>query len=99
MKKVFLCTSLWMLSLLLVTSCKNAPQSMGSADYKTMEVEYGNCTLSQSYTAVINGRQSVEIRPQVSGIITKVCIAEGAKVHQDQVLFIIDQVPYKEPDR
>ena len=41
MKKVFLCTSLWMLSLLLVTSCKNAPQSMGSADYKTMEVEYG----------------------------------------------------------
>ena len=68
---------------------------MGSADYKTMEVEYGNCTLSQSYTAVINGRQSVEIRPQVSGIITKVCIAEGAKVHQDQVLFIIDQVPYK----
>ena len=95
MKKVFLCTSLWMLSLLLVTSCKNAPQSMGSADYKTMEVEYGNCTLSQSYTAVINGRQSVEIRPQVSGIITKVCIAEGAKVHQDQVLFIIDQVPYK----
>lgn len=69
--------------------------TMGSADYKTMEVEYGNCTLSQSYTAVINGRQSVEIRPQVSGIITKVCIAEGAKVHQDQVLFIIDQVPYK----
>ena len=50
MKKVFLCTSLWMLSLLLVTSCKNAPQSMGSADYKTMEVEYGNCTLSQSST-------------------------------------------------
>ena len=42
MKKVFLCTSLWMLSLLLVTSCKNAPQSMGSADYKTMEVEYLN---------------------------------------------------------
>ena len=92
MKKVFLCTSLWMLSLLLVTSCKNAPQSMGSADYKTIEVEYGNCTLSQSYTAVINGRQSVEIRPQVSGIITKVCIAEGAYSHHGKLLSAILRV-------
>ena len=60
-----------------------------------MEVSRGSRTLSQSYTAVINGRQSVEIRPQVSGTITQVCIAEGAQVKKGQTLVIIDQVPYK----
>lgn len=49
-----------------------------------MEVSRGSRTLSQSYTAVINGRQSVEIRPQVSGTITQVCIAEGAQVKKDR---------------
>lgn len=60
-----------------------------------MEVSRGSRTLSQSYTAVINGRQSVEIRPQVSGTIIQVCIAEGAQVKKGQTLVIIDQVPYK----
>ena len=52
-------------------------------------------TLTRDYTAVINGRQSVEIRPQVSGTITDVCIEEGAKVSKGQTLFVIDQVPYQ----
>ena len=68
---------------------------MNGGNYKTMEVSRGSRTLSQSYTAVINGRQSVEIRPQVSGTITQVCIAEGAQVKKGQTLVIIDQVPYK----
>ena len=37
----------------------------------------------------------MEIRPQVSGTITEICVKEGAKVHKGQVLFVIDQVPYK----
>ena len=52
-------------------------------------------TLTREYTAVVEGRQSVEIRPQVSGTITEVCIDEGAKVGKGQPLFIIDQVPYR----
>ena len=87
--------SIWSLCLLLATACKNAPLNMNGGNYKTMEVSCGTRTLSQSYTAVINGRQSVEIRPQVSGTITQVCIAEGAQVKKGQTLVIIDQVPYK----
>ena len=60
-----------------------------------MEVSRADRMLSRSFTAVVNGRQSVEIRPQVSGTITKVCISEGALVKKDQPLFIIDQVPYQ----
>lgn len=37
----------------------------------------------------------MEVHPQVSGTITQVCVEEGAHVHKGQVLFIIDQVPYK----
>lgn len=92
---MFLRASAWSLCLLLAAACKNAPQNMNGGNYKTMEVTRGTRTLSQSYTAVINGRQSVEIRPQVSGTITRVCIAEGAQVKKGQTLVVIDQVPYK----
>lgn len=95
MKRMFLRASAWSLCLLLAAACKNAPQNMNGGNYKTMEVTRGTRTLSQSYTAVINGRQSVEIRPQVSGTITRVCIAEGAQVKKGQTLVVIDQVPYK----
>lgn len=54
-----------------------------------------NRLLTNSYSAVVKGRQSVEIRPQVSGTITDICVKEGAKVQKGQVLFVIDQVPYQ----
>lgn len=38
----------------------------------------------------------MEIRPQVSGKVTKVCVKEGAFVRRGQTLFVIDQVPYRE---
>lgn len=95
MKRLFLQASAWILCILLATAYKNAPQNMNGGSYKTMEVTRGTRTLNQNYTAVINGRQSVEIRPQVSGTITQICIDEGAKVKKGQTLVIIDQVPYE----
>ena len=88
-------TSLCGLCLLWLTACKEAPQQTGGTTYKTLTVSPTNRILTREYTAVIQGRQSVEIRPQVSGTITQVCIDEGAKVHKGQPLFIIDQVPYQ----
>lgn len=60
-----------------------------------MTVKKENRLLTNSYSAVVKGRQSVEIRPQVSGTITDICVKEGAKVQKGQVLFVIDQVPYQ----
>lgn len=80
----------------LMTGCQqNAPQQENENNYPLMTLKPENRQLSVSYSAVIEGKQDVEIRPQVSGTITKVCVDEGAKVHKGQVLFIIDQVPYK----
>lgn len=79
----------------MAASCKQASQGMDGAAYKVMEVSKGDRLLTQAYTAVVNGRQSVEIRPQVSGTITRVCIDEGTTVQKGQLLFVIDQVPYQ----
>ncbi len=51
--------------------------------------------LKSSYPATIRGKQDVEIRPQVAGFITKLCVDEGAIVREGQPLFIIDQVQYE----
>lgn len=66
-----------------------------TSDYKTLTVKLENRTLMQKYSARLDGQQVVEVRPQVSGLITRICIDEGQKVRKGQVLFVIDQVPYQ----
>lgn len=78
----------------LLTACKEERQSEGEK-YKIFTVEPIDQTLTSNYTATLRGRQFVEVRPQVSGIITEIRIDEGDVVHKGQTLFIIDQVPYK----
>lgn len=82
---------------LMLSSCNFSWQQdgSGSREYKTLTVTTGERTLFREYAAAVQGRQSVEIRPQVSGTITEVCIDEGAKVRKGQTLFVIDQVPYR----
>jgi len=82
------CT-LWM------SSCKQAPEAQTSANYAIMKVTTADKELSTSYSATIRGRQDIDIYPQVSGTIERLCVSEGEKVRKGQLLFIIDQVPYK----
>ena len=62
--------------------------------YPLLRVSPEDRTLSISYSAVIEGKQDVEVRPQVSGFITDVLVKEGAKVKKGQTLFVIDTIPY-----
>ena len=82
---------------LCLASCSERKQQQhgDSAQYKTIVVGKSDQTLHQQYSARLTGRQIVEVRPQVSGIITRICIGEGEQVKQGQTLFIIDQVPYQ----
>lgn len=86
-----------MLCGLLATACKEGTKTAPKGDtlYETLEVTLGDRTLSTGYSAAISGVQTVEIRPQVSGMITDILIEEGESVRKGQVLFIIDQTPYK----
>lgn len=81
---------------LLLAGCQQKNQQQTeTGDYPLMTLKQEDRQLSVKYSAVIEGRQDVEVRPQVSGTITKVCVDEGAQVHKGQVLFVIDQVPYR----
>ena len=60
-----------------------------------MEVATTTANLTNSYPATIKGKQDVEIRPMVSGFITKLHVDEGAVVRKGQVLFSIDPVQYQ----
>lgn len=79
----------------ILFACKDAPLQKEEAKYATMMVTEGSRTLLSSYSARVAGSQVVEVRPQVSGLITRICIKEGERVRKGQVLFIIDQVPYR----
>ena len=47
------------------------------------------------FTGHFEAVNSVEVRPRVGGFIERVTFAEGATVHQGDVLFVIDQRPYQ----
>lgn len=64
-------------------------------DSATATVKRSEITVYQNYSATIQGCQDIDIYPQVSGTITKVCVTEGQKIRKGETLFIIDQVPYR----
>lgn len=80
----------------LLSSCGNKGNGTGQVpEYAVQEVQKSTAQLTTAYPATIKGKQDVEIRPQVSGFITKLCVDEGAAVRKGQVLFIIDETQYK----
>lgn len=80
---------------IVAVGCKQSPVIQQSSGYATMTVFTSEKTLSNNYSASIRGKQDIDIYPQVSGFITKLCVTEGESVKKGQVLFIIDQVPYQ----
>ncbi len=82
--------------VLLATSCGGEKRKThDAAKYETLVVSLKDMTLEHQYSARLTGRQIVEVRPQVSGCITRICINEGEAVKKGQTLFVIDQVPYR----
>jgi membrane fusion protein (multidrug efflux system) len=60
-----------------------------------VKVKAENRTIETKYSATIRGRQDIQVLPQVSGTLQRLCVTEGQKVSKGQSLFIIDQVPYQ----
>ena len=90
--------SLILITAAIFTSCRQSADTAapkGDTYYPVVEIQKSDITLTTGYSAAISGVQTVEIRPQVSGMITDILIEEGESVRKGQVLFIIDQTPYK----
>jgi membrane fusion protein (multidrug efflux system) len=53
-------------------------------------------TTGNDYTASLQGKVDIEIRPQVDGFLDKVYVDEGSFVHAGQILFKINEQPFRE---
>ena len=80
----------------LLSGCGQGDNGAAKApEAAVMTVEASTANLTNSYPATVEGKQTAEIRPMVSGFITKLHVDEGATVRKGQVLFTIDQVQYQ----
>lgn len=80
----------------LLTACGNSQSGMklGDNEFTVITVSATTSDQSTSYPATIRGTQDIEVRPQVSGFIVKLCVDEGATVRKGQALFQIDPTQY-----
>lgn len=82
---------------LFLTSCGGGKQGVGFNDneYPVRTIESQGSSSETLYPATIRGVQDVEIRPKVSGFITKLLVKEGQRVAAGQLLFVIDSETYQ----
>jgi membrane fusion protein (multidrug efflux system) len=80
---------------LLVVACGQKGQMPTDNEYPVRTVEASSADIQTTYPATIKGIQDVEIRPKVSGFITKLCVHEGQSVSAGQLLFVIDNSTYQ----
>ena len=77
------------------TGKENQQQQQEAPELAVMTVAEENTTLQTGMPTTLEGENDVEIRPQIQGFLTRVCVEEGQKVAKGQTLFVIDQVQLK----
>ena len=88
-------------AIILLYSCKDGgatagPGAMPPPSLPVITATAVSTTTYQDFTASVQGKRDVEIRPQVDGYLTGIEVDEGAYVHKGQTLFVIDQRPFEE---
>ena len=69
--------------------------NFGNDEYPVETIGTNSASLQSTYPATIRGIQDVQVRPKVSGFITKVYVHEGQAVKAGQLLFAIDSETYR----
>ena len=60
------------------------------SSYETMTVEKQDITVPIKFSAKLKGQADVNVSPQVSGQLMKICVSEGQQVKKGTTLFVID---------
>ena len=85
--------------LATLTSCggskKGGLPDFGDDEFAVATIGTSSAALQTTYPATIKCIQDVEVRPKVSGFITKVYVHEGQTVSAGQPLFAIDSETYQ----
>ena len=90
----------WLFGLLLIVTACNSEQASSSGQAPPPEVGVAQ-VLSKSvqqwdeYTGRISAIDTVELRPRASGYVQRVAFKEGQDVKRGDLMFQIDQRPYR----
>lgn len=88
--------ALFAVGMSLLTACGNSQSGvkLGDDEFAVIALTSSSSDQAIAYPATIRGTQDIEVRPQVSGFIVKLCVDEGATVRKGQALFQIDPTQY-----
>ncbi|OLY90617.1 membrane fusion protein, multidrug efflux system [Cnuella takakiae] len=91
-----LLSSLTLILFLFGCSEPQTPATPPPPSVEVVTIGSALATTGNEYTASLQGKTDVEIRPQVDGFLETVLVDEGAFVHAGQVLFRINSQPFQE---
>lgn len=88
----------YLLVLAFLASCagKPAPVATLPQELPVIQLNSGDASTYQEYPASVEGITNIEVRPQISGILSHIFVDDGAYVKKGQPLFQIDQAPFIE---
>lgn len=94
LKKVYTLSLSILAMAVILPACKKGQEQPQAAapELAVLTVGETDSNLETGFPTSLRGENDIEIRPQISGFLTKVNVEEGQKVHKGQVLFTIDQV-------
>jgi membrane fusion protein, multidrug efflux system len=101
MKKTGASLALLATVMIAMSSCGGkASQATGAqqppAAYQVFTVTPQSATLHTSYPAVMQGEQTIDIRPKVDGFVEKIYVDEGSVVKKGQLLFKLSAPEYEQ---
>ncbi|UOE38914.1 efflux RND transporter periplasmic adaptor subunit [Chryseobacterium oryzae] len=86
--------------LVMASACKNSDketeQPTPSVEAEILTLQPTDAVIDQTFPASLQGKDNVQLRPQISGYIDKIFVDEGAFVRAGQPLFRINASVYRE---
>ena len=99
MRQYLLFSAFLLATALYISSCSSVQGNQAPQPPQTLPVlpiKNSEATTYLEYSATVEGKTNIEIRPQVSGYLDKIYVEEGAYVTAGQPLFKINDRPYDE---
>ena len=89
-----------LLALPLLTACREKKETAGAAAMYTPEVSVASplikdITLTKDYPGYLTTEQTVNLVARVNGTLQSTSFTPGSRVKKGQLLFVIDQIPYR----